>query len=36
MTIRTRHNGEFIFAAKNTKATLRAVRKHVDPQHIAC
>lgn len=32
--IRTRHNGEFIFTAKNTKATLRAVRKHVDPQHM--
>ena len=33
-TIRTRHNGEFIFAAKDAKATLRAVRNPVDPKHM--
>lgn len=32
--IRTRQNGSFIFASKNPKRTLRAMRKYIPADHL--
>lgn len=32
--IKTKRNGEFIFAAKQAKPTLRAMRNHLDPKQL--
>lgn len=32
--IQTKKNGTYIFASKDTKRVLRAIRKYVDPDHM--
>lgn len=32
--IRTKKNGEFVFASKDPKKVLRAIRVYVDPSHM--
>ncbi|GEK27991.1 DUF956 family protein [Furfurilactobacillus siliginis] len=33
-TLQTKHNGSYRFSSRKPKAVLRAIRNHVDPDHV--